>query len=674
VNPPVDELSINTLRFLAVDMVQKANSGHPGLPMGAAPTAFAVWDRFLRFDPTHPKWPDRDRFVLSAGHGCALLYAMLHLTGFDLPMEQLRSFRQWGSRTPGHPEFGLTEGVEATTGPLGQGIGNAVGMAIAEASLAATYNRPGHELVNHHTYVMCGDGDLMEGVASEAASLAGHLRLGKLIALYDDNHISIEGPTELAFTEDVVARFAAYGWHVQRVADGNDLDSIATAIESARAETDRPSFIAVRTHIGYGSPTKQDTASAHGEALGAEEVTRTKEALGWPLEPAFHVPDEARVRFSEIAARGTASCAEWRERFQAYQASFPVEGAEFRRRMHGELPSSWEAALPVFTAADGAMATREAGGKVMNAIAPLVPELMGGSADLAPSTKTWLEGSSAFSAQDRTGRNVHFGVREHAMGAIVNGLAYHGGFVPFGATFLTFSDYMRPPIRLAALSKLHVIHVFTHDSVALGEDGPTHQSVEHLAALRAIPNTLVVRPADANETSVAWRIAITQQARPTLLALSRQKLPVLDPERYPALAEGVGRGAYVLSDAVDGTAGTPDAVIVATGSEVHLALEAQALLAEKDLSVRVVSAPCLPLFAEQPAPYRTSVVPPNVPLISVEAGVTRGWTAYLGGGADSIGLDRFGGSAPGDVAMRELGFTAEHVVARVIEAIGQSTA
>jgi len=671
-NTSADELSINTVRFLAVDMVQKANSGHPGMPMGAAPTAYAVWDRFLRFDALHPRWPDRDRFVLSGGHGCALLYSMLHLAGYDVSIDDLKAFRQWGSRTPGHPEFGMTAGVEATTGPLGQGIANGVGMAIAEASLAARFNRPGHEIVDHFTYVMCGDGDLMEGVSAEAASLAGHLGLGKLVLLYDDNHISIEGSTDLAFTEDPVARFASYGWHVLRVDAGDDVDSIASAVETARSVTDRPSFIAVRTHIGFGSPNKQDDASAHGEPLGADEVRLTKQALGWPQEPAFFVPDEARARFAAAAARGAAVRAEWHVRFEAYRGEFPDLGAEFERRMRGELPEGWDADVPSFTAADAAVATRDAGGMVMNAFAARIPELMGGSADLAPSTKTWLKGLGTFDRGDRSGRNLHFGVREHAMGAVVNGMAYHGGFIPFGATFLAFSDYMRPPIRLAALSHLHTIHVFTHDSIGLGEDGPTHQAVEQVAALRLIPNTLVIRPADANETAAAWRIALTEKTRPSLLALSRQKLPVLDPAEYPAVADGVTRGAYVLADAA-GESGAPSAVIVATGSEVALALDARARLAGEGLHVRVVSAPCLELFAEQDASYRASVVPAGVPLVSVEAGVTTGWMTYFGtGGVAAIGLDRFGASAPGDTAMRELGFTADRVVERVRIAVGDS--
>jgi transketolase len=667
-NSSIDQLCVNTIRFLSVDMVQKANSGHPGMPMGAAPAAYAIWERFLRFDPAHPRWPDRDRFVLSGGHGCALLYSLLHLTGYDLALGELQEFRQWGSRTPGHPEFGLTPGVEATTGPLGQGISNAVGMAIAEASLAAHFNRPGHEIVDHRIYVLCTDGDLMEGVSSEASSLAGHLGLGKLIAVYDDNHISIEGSTDLAFTEDVGARYIAYGWHVQHVDDGNDIEAITSAIEVARAVEDKPSLIAVRTHIGYGSPAKQDTASAHGEPLGADEVLRTKEALGWPTEPTFHIPEEARTHLQEAARRGRARREEWHGRFEAYRQAYPELGAEFERRMRGLLPEGWAGAIPVFAADGDPVATREAGGKVMNAIAARVPELMGGSADLAPSTKTWLDEFPAFTAMDRTGRNLHFGVREHAMGAIVNGMAYHGGFVPYGSTFLTFSDYMRPTIRLAALSHLHVIHVFTHDSIALGEDGPTHQSVEHLAALRVIPNLLVIRPADANETAAAWRIALTETSRPVLLALSRQKLPVLDPENYPGVGVGSARGAYVLADSGADT-DAPDAVIIATGSEVHLALDAREELAAQGMHVRVVSAPCLHLFDEQDDSYRTAVIPDGVPVIAVEAGVTIGWRSYDGSGPVAVGLDRFGGSAPGDTAMRELGFTVENVVEHVRRAV-----
>lgn len=660
----IDDLAINTLRFLSVDMVQQANSGHPGMPMGAAATAYTLWTRFLHFDPSDPAWADRDRFVLSGGHGCALLYSLLHLSGYDLSLDDLKAFRQWGSRTPGHPEFGHTPGVEATTGPLGQGIANAVGMAIAEASLAARFNRPGHTIVDHHTYVMCGDGDLMEGVSAEAASLAGHLALGKLVVLYDDNRISIEGSTDLAFTEDVGARFSAYGWHVQHVEDGNDVAAIAAAVDAARAESGRPSLIAVHTHIGFGSPHKHDTASAHGEPLGAEEVRLTKEALGWPTEPAFHVPAESLAHFREAIPRGQARHAEWIARFEAYRAAYPEEAAEFERRIAGDLPEGWDADLPVFES--GAAATRETGGVVLNAIAALVPELMGGSADLAPSTKTLVDGGGDFQPGHYEGRNLRFGVREHAMGSVVNGMAYHGGFVPYGSTFLVFSDYMRPPIRLAALGGLHVIHVFTHDSVGLGEDGPTHQPVEHLAALRTIPGAVVMRPADANETVAAWRFAMTSRRRPVLLALSRQKLPTLPPAEYPQVAEGVACGGYILAD----TAGAPAAIVVATGSEVHLALEARDTLAGGGIGIRVVSMPSTELFAEQPAGYRDSVIAPGVPVVSAEAGITLGWRTYLGHGATAVGIDRFGASAPGDTVLEQLGITAGHIVAAVEDAIG----
>ena len=666
-NAHLDDLCINTIRFLAVDMVQNANSGHPGMPMGAAPAAYTLWDRFLRFDPDDPSWPDRDRFVLSGGHGCAMLYSLLHLTGYDLPMEELERFRQWGSRTPGHPEYGLTPGVEATTGPLGQGISNAVGMAIAEEALASRFNRPGHTIVDHHTYTVCSDGDLMEGVSSEAASLAGHLALGKLIALYDDNNISIEGSTDLAFTEDTVARFDAYGWHVQRVREGTDVAAIEAAIEAARTDIDRPSLIAIRTEIGYGSPNKQGTASAHGEPLGAEEVLITKEALGWPSEPAFHVPAEALARFREAAARGAESHRKWRERFDAYRGEHPELAAEFERRLAGDLPDTWQDALPVFTADDGSMATREAGGKVMNALADHLPELLGGSADLAPSTKTLLADHADFSAEDRAGRNLRFGVREHAMGSVLNGMAYHGGFVPYGSTFLIFSDYMRPPIRLAALSHIHVVHVFTHDSVGLGEDGPTHQPIEQLLALRAIPNSLLVRPADPNETAAAWRIALEHRNGPVMLALSRQKLPTLDAADYPQVTEGALQGGYVLADAE----GEPDVVLVATGSEVHIALEAREQLATRDLNARVVSMCCIDLFTGQPAEYRESVLPAGVPVVAIEAGLTLGWNSYLGDGPVTVGIDRFGASAPGDTVMRELGIEVEAVIGAAVREVAR---
>ena len=665
-NARLDDACSNTIRFLAVDMVQKANSGHPGMPMGAAPMAYTLWDRFLCFDPADPDWADRDRFVLSAGHGCALLYALLHLTGYDVPMDELRSFRQWGSRTPGHPEYGLTPGVEATTGPLGQGISNAVGMALAEEALAARFNRPGHEIIDHYTYTICSDGDLMEGVAAEAASLAGHLRLGKLIALYDDNRISIAGSTDLAFTEDRAARFAAYGWHVQHVEDGSDVAVIEQAIEQARAVTERPSLILVRTHIGYGSPHKQDTASAHGEPLGEEEVRLTKEALGWPLEPTFHVPHEALTHFRKAVDRGATLHADWVARFGAYRNEYPELAEEFERRVRGDLPEGWLEALPAFETGDGSMATRAAGGKIMNALAESLPELMGGSADLAPSTKTLLVDYPDFGVRERDGRNLRFGVREHGMGAVLNGMAYHGGFVPYGSTFLVFSDYMRPPIRLAAISRIHVVHVFTHDSVGLGEDGPTHQPVEHLLALRAIPNSLLVRPADPNETVAAWRIALEHRSGPVMLVLSRQKVPTLDPAEYPQVADGALRGGYVLADAE----GDPGVVLVATGSEVHVALEARRTLEAEGMSARVVSMPCIDIFAGQADEYRESVLPAGTPLVTVEAGVTLGWTSYLGAGPTAVGIDRFGASAPGETVMGELGVTVDSVVRAAREAAG----
>ncbi len=661
---PLDELCINTLRFLAVDMVQKAESGHPGLPLGSAAMVYALWDRFLRFNPTNPSWPGRDRFVLSAGHGCALLYALLHVTGFDLPLEELKRFRQWGSRTPGHPEYGRTPGVEATTGPLGQGLANAVGMAIAEAALAARFNRPEHTVVDHFTYVLASDGDLMEGISSEAGSLAGHLRLGKLIVLYADNHITIEGRTGLAFTEDRAARFAAFGWHVQRIADGNDLASVANAIRAAREENERPSLIDVQTHIGYGSPHKQDTAAAHGEPLGAEEVRLTKERLSWPVEPAFLIPQEALDHFRQAVARGQAWQSDWETRFEAYAKAYPDPAAEFGRVMGGELPAGWDANLPVFTPDEGPMATRVASGRMLNAFAPRMPELMGGSADLAPSTHTIMEGAGKFEANSRAGRNMHFGIREHAMGAILNGMALHRGLIPYGATFLIFSDYMRPPMRLAAMNGLPVIYVFTHDSIGLGEDGPTHQPVEQLLGLRSVAGLFVIRPADANETVAAWRVAVGRRNGPVALVLTRQKLPVLDPARYREIASGTPRGGYILADPAGG--GTPDVILAATGSEVHLALAAQEKLAGEGARARVVSLPCRELFAAQPEEYRHQVVTPGIPLLAIEAGVSLGWKPYLDSpAAGVIGVDRFGASAPGPIVMREYGFTVENVLDRV---------
>jgi transketolase len=659
----LDELNINTLRFLAVDMVQKANSGHPGLPLGSAAMAYSLWDRFLKVNPFDPHWRDRDRFVLSAGHGSALLYALLHVTGFDLPLAELKRFRQWNSRTPGHPEFGKAPGVEATTGPLGQGFANAVGTAIAEASLAARFNRPNHVIVDHHTYVLVSDGDLMEGVASEAASLAGHQRLGKLVALYADNHISLSGSTEFIFTEDRLARFAAYGWHTQQVEDGNDVAEVTAAIEAARAEKNRPSFIAVHTHIGYGSPHKHDTSAAHGEPLGEEEVRLTKENLGWPVVPSFYVPPEALEHFRASADRGKARQTEWEAKFQAYEADYPAEAAEFQRGMRRELPNGWDRDLPTFRSDGGPLATRVASGMVINAIAACLPELMGGDADLAPSTFTLIESSDNFEPGSRGGRNLRFGVREHAMGAILNGMALHRGFIPYGATFLIFSDYMRPPMRLAAMNGLPVIYVFTHDSIAMGEDGPTHQPVEQLLSLRCVPGLAVIRPADANETTAAWRIAIESKDRPTALILTRQKLPVLDLAIYLGISTGVARGGYVLADATEGA--RPDVVLLATGSEVHLALNARNGLAREGVKARVVSLPCWSIFMAQPETYRKEVLPEGVPLLAIEAGVTLGWDSYLGSSVAVLGIDHFGDSAPGETVLREYGFTVENVCRKV---------
>jgi len=672
-SPPLDQLCIDTLRFLAVDAVQKANSGHPGLPLGAAPMAYLLWTRLLKHNPAHPGWFDRDRFVLSAGHGSMLLYGLLHLTGYDLPLCEIQRFRQWGSRTPGHPERGLTPGVEVSTGPLGQGFGNAVGMAIAEAHLAARYNRPGFPVVDHLTYVLASDGDLMEGVASEAASLAGHLKLGKLICLYDDNRVSLSASTELCFTEDRAARFAAYGWQVQTVADGNDLEAIGHALEEARGESGRPSLILVRTHLGYGSPGKQDSFEAHGSPLGEEEVRRTKENLGWPLEPPFLLPEPALARFREALPRGAAAEESWKELLGRYQEQYPELAQEFRRVQEGELAEGWEAALPVFAEDAKGMATRQAAGKVLNALAARLPQLIGGSADLDPSTHTALKGLGDFESEllapaDRqgteggawgpSGANLHFGVREHAMGAVANGLAAHGGALPFGATFLTFSDYLRPTLRLAALSRLQVVQVFTHDSIALGEDGPTHQPVEHLASLRAIPRLVVIRPCDANECSVAWRAVLGLKDRPTALVLSRQAVPTLDRGRY-APAEGLLRGGYLLAEAAGGA---PRLILIATGSEVALALAAREKLQEEQVPTRVVSLPSWELFDEQPQEYRDQVLPPAVSArVAIEAGSPQGWHRYVGAQGGVLAVERFGASAPGELVLREYGFTVENV-------------
>jgi len=672
----LDELCINTIRMLAVDMVQEANSGHPGMPMGAAPMAYVLWTRFLKHHPGNPTWPDRDRFILSAGHGSALLYALLHLTGYDLSIEEIKRFRQWGSKTPGHPEYGETPGVENTTGPLGQGFSSGVGMAIAERFLASHFNRPGHEIINHYTYSIVSDGDLMEGVASEAASIAGHLKLGKLIYLYDNNHITLAGAARLTFTEDVCKRFEAYGWHVQSIEDGNDLEAIARAIAAARSEVSRPSFISVRTHIGYGSPNKQDTFEAHGAPLGPDEVAATKKNLGWPLEPKFYVPAEASAKFREALDAGRKQEDAWKGKMDAYRRALPDLAAKWDQIMSSRLPEGWDKNLPVFPPGPKGVATRVVGGQVMNALTPFVPNLVGGSADLNPSTNTALKGLGNFqpppSPAEPTqgtvsgpwgyeGNNVAFGVREHAMGAIVNGMALHGGLLPFGSTFLIFSDYMRPALRLAAIMKLKTLYIFTHDTIGIGEDGPTHQPIEQLTGLRAIPNFTVIRPADANETVEAWKVALQHRGGPLAIILTRQALPTLDRSKV-APASGVARGAYVLTDA---TSSKPKVILIAAGSEVHPALEAYEKLKAEGISARVVNMASWELFERQPEEYKRQVLPPEVRTrVSVEAGSTLGWGTYVGLEGETIGIDRFGASAPGKVLMEKFGFTAGHIVDR----------
>ncbi len=664
-NKKSDDLCVNTIRTLAMDGVQRANSGHPGMPMGMADGAFVLWSQFLKHNPSDPTWPDRDRFVLSAGHGSMLLYSLLYLTGYDLSLEDLMAFRQWGSRTPGHPEHGLTPGVETTTGPLGQGFANGVGMAIAERFLAATFNRPGLPIFDHFTYGIVSDGDLMEGISHEAASLAGHLGLGKLIYLYDDNDISIEGSTDLTFTEDVPARFRAYGWHVQTV-DGHNRRQIAAALRAAREETARPSLIVCRTHIAYGSPHKQDRAVAHGEPLGEEEVQATKAALGWPPDAHFLVPPEALAVFRQARERGRAAQEAWQALFEQYGREYPQEAALLRRLWAGQLPEGWEEALPHFSPADGPQATRKASGTVLNRLAAALPTLIGGSADLAPSTNTLLAGYPDFQRDTPAGRNLRFGVREHAMGAILNGLALHGGVLPYGATFLVFSDYMRPAVRLAALMGLPVTFVWTHDSVWVGEDGPTHQPVEHLAALRAIPNLVLIRPCDANETAAAWRVALQRRDGPTALILTRQAVPVLAREDGGS-TEGVARGAYILREPAGGA---PQLILIASGSEVHLALAAQERLADHGLRARVVSMPSWELFDAQPEGYRHTVLPPEITArLAVEAGVGQGWEKYVGPTGDVVSIERFGASAPYKVLQERFGFTPEAVAQRALQLV-----
>ena len=667
-NTTLDELCVNTIRTLAIDGVQKANSGHPGLPMGMADAAYVLWTQFLHYNPKNPDWPDRDRFVLSAGHGSMLLYSLLHLTGYDLPLEQLKQFRQWDSLTPGHPEYGLTRGVETTTGPLGQGFANGVGMAIAEAFLAATFNRPGHDIVNHYTYVICSDGDLMEGISHEAASMAGHMKLGKLIYLYDDNHISIDGSTGLAFTEDRMKRFEAYHWHTQQI-DGHDRAAVAAAIKAAQAVTDKPSIIACRTTIGYGSPNKANTKEVHGAALGVDEVKLTKKVYGWDPDKEFYIPDEALAHFRQAVDRGAQGEAEWKARLDAYAKAYPQEAEQFRQALSGELPEGWEEALPVFPPDAKGMATRAAFGKVLNAIAPVLPTLIGGSADLEPSNNTFLKGYPVFANDSFAGRNFHFGVREHGMAAALNGMAVHGGVIPYGGTFLIFSDYCRPAIRLAALSHFPTIFVFTHDSIGLGEDGPTHQPVEHLAALRAIPNLTVIRPADANEAAQAWKVALEKRDGPVLLVLTRQNLPVYDRTKMGDAA-GLAKGAYVLLDA---DKVYPDVILIGTGSEVQFAVEAHAKLAQQGIGARVVSMPSWELFKKQSDEYRHSVLPPSVTArVAIEAAVPMGWEQWVGPYGSVIGLERFGASAPYKIIYEQLGFTTDNVVLRALAAIDKS--
>jgi len=654
----IDTLAVNTIRTLSIDAIEKANSGHPGAPMGMAPAAYVLWTRFMKHNPKNHLWPDRDRFVLSSGHASSMLYSLLHLTGYPLTREDLQQFRQWGSLTPGHPEYRHTPGVETTTGPLGQGIATAVGMAMAERQMAALFNRPENDIVDHYTYVMCGDGDLMEGLSSEAASMAGHLGLSKLICLYDDNRISIEGSTDIAFTENVSKRFESQDWHVIQVPDGNDLDAISKAIEAAKAETEKPSLIVLRTFIAYGSPNKQGSADAHGAPLGEEEVRLTKEFLGCSLDELFCVVDPVLEHFGKVAEKGQAEEIEWNKKFLAYEKAFPELARAFADRIDRRLADGWDAAVPQFTPEQGSMATRKASGLVLNALADNCPEMIGGSADLAPSNKTIITNASDFQKDSYSGRNIRFGVREHAMGAVLNGLWLHGGFRPYGATFLVFCDYMKPAIRLAALMGIPAVYVFTHDSLAVGEDGPTHQPIEHLVSLRAIPNIQVIRPADAQETAEAWKLAVSSTDKPTALILSRQGLPILDRTRY-ASAEGLKNGAYILSE----PEGKPDIILIATGAEVHVALAARETLAEKGVAARVVNMPSWELFEEMPDDYKREVLPADMPIrLSIEAGQTIGWDRYVGSAGATIGVTTFGASAPGAEVLKRYGFNTENVV------------
>jgi transketolase len=653
----LEDLCINTIRVLAMDAVQKADSGHPGTPMALAPLAYVLWTRHLRYNPADPNWLNRDRFVLSAGHASMLLYGVLYLTGYELTLDDLKQFRQWESKTPGHPELGYTPGVETTTGPLGQGIGNAVGMAVGEAHLAAVFNRD-QKIIDHNVYFIASDGDMMEGVSHEAASFAGHLKLGKIVGFYDDNHITIEGDTALTFSDDTAARFAAYGWHVQHVVDVNDLVALNRAIDAAKAETSKPSLIVVRSHIGYGSPNKHDTAEAHGSALGPEEVALTKKALGYPSQEPFYVPPEALRYWREAAKRRAKFEDEWKETYEGYKAANPALEKELQRRLRGELPDGWEEAIPAFTAKDGNVASRAASGIVINAIAKKIPELLGGSADLASSTNTIIKGEPSFSAENYGGRNFHFGIREHGMGSIMNGISLTGGMIPYGATFLIFSDYMRPPIRLGCIMERHVIYIYTHDSVGLGEDGPTHQPVEQLSALRAIPNMTLIRPADASETAEAWRAALKHKKGPVALVLTRQKLSFIDRTKY-ASAGGLARGAYVLADA---PGGTPEVVLMSSGSEVALVLDAQKKLESDGIRARTVSMPSHELFARQDEVYRNSVLPKGVRRIAMEAAHPMSWYRWVGDDGVILGIERFGASAPAARIFTELGFTVDRIV------------